>query len=115
MVDTEKCCESPCYLGFIRTLGINYAATDKDHIDVVKLPLLQQKLKPSGPRPWKLPPIVPVLRFLSLFGGRDQAQGAQLVRLNPKGRKVDALSGREKQLLLSLREFLFEQRSKMKR
>ena len=62
-------------------------------------------------------PIVPVLRFLGLFGGGGGGGGgggAELSRLNPKGRKVDELSSREKGLLMGLRDFLFEQRSKMK-
>ena len=60
-------------------------------------------------------PIVAVPRFLSLFGGGGGPGGASLVKMNPVlGRHVDALSEREKRLLRSLREFLFEQHSQMK-
>lgn len=59
-------------------------------------------------------PIVAVPRFLALFGGGTDENAPRLVRLDPKGRKVDALSLREKGLLVALRDFLFEQKSRMK-
>mmetsp|Transcript_12017 Transcript_12017/g.24161 ORF Transcript_12017/g.24161 Transcript_12017/m.24161 type:complete len:343 (+) Transcript_12017:112-1140(+) len=65
-------------------------------------------------------PIVPVPMFLSLFGQAGGGGGmAQLVKINPvlerhKRGEVERLSDRERKLLTSLREFLFEQHSRMK-
>jgi len=64
-------------------------------------------------------PIISVPLFLSLFGGSGGEQGASLVQLNPvlerhKKGSVEKLSDRERKLLTSLREFLFEQHSRMK-
>jgi chemotaxis protein histidine kinase CheA len=58
-------------------------------------------------------PIVPVPQFLALLSGDRAAKGeVPAARLKPI--KAGALTAREKGLLLSLRDFLFEQRSKMK-
>ena len=61
------------------------------------------------------PPVVPVLRFLGLFGDGvgGAAGGAKLRKLQP-ARDVTDLTAREKGLLVSLHDYLFEQRSKMK-
>ena len=61
-------------------------------------------------------PIVPVPRFLALFDGGGGGGGASAAKVNPVlGRHVDALTDRERRLLSSLREFLFEQHSQMKK
>ena len=60
-------------------------------------------------------PILPVPRFLELLergGGNGGLGSAELVRMKPI--RTSALTAREKGLLISLRDYLFEQRAKMK-